>query len=99
MANEEGSSDTNGSGSGGGESGDGNVTSERSDGTNAARKSTDGHPNGSATGFSDENAEVGSDDCGDKMATENDPLQPKMVKSKSAQKVNKEVDLTDCNCW
>lgn len=53
------------------------------------------HPNGSVGGgFSDGNnsgAEgSASDDCGDKMAKESDPLQPKMVKSKSLHKV-KEV--------
>lgn len=32
----------------------------------------------------------GSDDCGDKLAKESDPLQPKMVKSRSLHKV-KEV--------
>lgn len=36
-----------------------------------------------------------SDDCGDKLATESDPLQPKMVKSRSAHKVReiKEVRI------
>lgn len=54
-------------------------------------------PNGSiGGGFSDENnsgAEgSASDDCGDKMAKESDPLQPKMVKSRSSHKV-KEVNI------
>lgn len=51
------------------------------------------HPNGSI-GLIDENnsgAEGNaSDDCGDKMAKESDPLQPKMLKSRSSHKV-KEV--------
>lgn len=52
----------------------------------------DGRPNGSAgTPFIDESTSLaegsGSDDCGDKlMAKESDPLQPKMVKSRSAHK-------------
>lgn len=55
-------------------------------------------PNGSVgAGLTDENnsgAEgSASDDCGDKMAKESDPLQPKMVKSRSLHKV-KEVNFT-----
>lgn len=48
---------------------------------------------GACGGFSDGNnscAEAdgsASDDCGDKLANESDPLQPKMVKSRSAHKV------------
>lgn len=54
-------------------------------------------PNGSiGGGFSDENnsgAEgSASDDCGDKMAKESDPLQPKMVKSRSSHKVKEVIN-------
>lgn len=58
--------------------------------TIANRPQTNGSIGG---GFSDGNnscAEAdgsASDDCGDKMAKESDPLQPKMVKSRSAHKV------------
>lgn len=50
------------------------------------------HPNGSiGGGYSDENNSLAecsaSDDCGDKMAKESDPLQPKMIKSRSLNKV------------
>lgn len=59
------------------------------------------HPNGSiGGGYSDENNSLAecsaSDDCGDKMAKESDPLQPKMVKSRSLNKVKvaaKEVNF------
>lgn len=52
----------------------------------------DGRRNGSTgTAFIDENYSLaegsGSDDCGDKlMAKESDPLQPKLVKSRSMHK-------------
>lgn len=55
-------------------------------------------PNGSVGGgLSDENnsgAEGSSDDCGDKMAKESDPLQPKMVKSRSLNKVKEVIYLS-----
>ncbi|XP_055317230.1 sodium-dependent serotonin transporter [Sitodiplosis mosellana] len=55
-------------------------------------------PNGSVGGgLSDENnsgAEGSvSDDCGDKMAKESDPLQPKMVKSRSSHKVKERLTV------
>lgn len=60
-------------------------------------------PNGSVGGdLSDENnsgAEgSASDDCGDKMAKESDPLQPKMLKSRSANKT-KEVSFGFMNSF
>lgn len=55
--------------------------------------------NGSISGFIDENnsgAEgSASDDCGDKMATESDPLQPKMLKSRSAHKIKEVKEVRD----
>lgn len=51
-------------------------------------------------GFSDENNSCAegsaSDDCGDKLAKESDPLQPKMIKSRSLHKV-KEVKEVNVN--
>lgn len=76
---------------------------------NADRKPIDGHPNGDV-GFSSGNRSdicddntgsegmadgSGSDDCGDKMATESDPLQPKMVKSKSSNKMKEPKEVSN----
>lgn len=61
----------------------------------------DGRPNGSlGTPFMDESTSLaegsGSDDCGDKlMAKESDPLQPKMVKSRSALKFRDVKEVND----
>lgn len=68
---------------------------------NGIAAGNDGRPNGSVgTPFIDESTSLaegsGSDDCGDKlMAKESDPLQPKMVKSRSAHKFKdvKEVSM------
>lgn len=61
-------------------------------------------PNGSVGGgLSDENnsgAEgSASDDCGDKMAKESDPLQPKMVKSRSSHKVKEVRELLESTLY
>lgn len=80
---------------------DGNVANtnlsdvRRTISTTSGTLSNHQQPNGSVgDGFNDENnsgAEgSASDDCGDKMAKESDPLQPKMIKSRSSHKV-KEV--------
>lgn len=83
-------------------------TTSTSSVTIANRQQTNGSigGGGGGGGFSDENnscAEAdgsASDDCGDKMAKESDPLQPKMVKSRSAHKVRevKEVTLFSISC-
>lgn len=68
----------------------------------------DGHPNGDIGFTSGNRSDIcddntgsegmadgsGSDDCGDKMATESDPLQPKMVKSKSSNKIKEPKEVS-----
>lgn len=80
-------------------------TTSTSSVTIANRQQTNGSiGGGGGGGVSDENNSCAegsaSDDCGDKMAKESDPLQPKMVKSRSAHKVRevKEVTLFSISC-
>lgn len=93
MTNEEGTRNNNENDGSGANKNSSNI--HRSTSTASGTLSNHQQPNGSVGGgLSDENnsgAEgSASDDCGDKMAKESDPLQPKMVKSRSLNKV-KEV--------
>lgn len=108
MTNEEGNRNNGNDGSGP------NTNSDilRTISTASGTLSNHQHSN-SSLGLSDENnsgAEGNaSDDCGDKMAKESDPLQPKMLKSRSSHKVKEVIRVSyyffhlsndlDINCF